>query len=31
LPDVQPEGDGGGGFSAIVDDWGEEQNIDLGL
>ncbi len=31
LPDVPPAGAGGGGFNATVDDWGEEQNIDLGL
>ena len=31
LPDVQPSDSGGGGFNATVDDWGDEQNIDLGL
>lgn len=31
LPDVQPEESGDGGFSAIVDDWGEEENIDMTL
>lgn len=29
LPDVQPEGGGSGGFSAEVDDWGPEENIDI--
>lgn len=30
LPDVKPEGDsGGGGFDAVVDDWGEEENVDI--
>jgi len=31
LPDVKPVDSGKGGFDAVVDDWGEEQNIDLGL
>ena len=31
LPDVKPAGSSGGGFSAVVDDWGEEHNVDIGL
>lgn len=31
LPDVPPEGGSGGGFDAIVDDWGEEQNVEIPL
>ena len=31
LPDVQPEGGSGSGFSATVDDWGEEENIDINM
>lgn len=31
LPDVQPSGSSGGGFDATVDDWGEEQNVDIGI
>lgn len=31
LPEVEPEGGSGGGFSATVDDWGEEQEIDVPL
>lgn len=29
LPDVEPEGGSGSGFDAKVDDWGEEENIDV--
>lgn len=29
LPDVQPEGDSGGGFNASVDNWGDEENIEI--
>ena len=29
LPDVEPEGGSGSGFSATVDDWGEEEKIDI--
>ena len=31
LPDVKPEGGSDGGFSATVDDWGEEENIDVNM
>lgn len=31
LPDVKPAGGGGGGFSATVDGWGEEQNVDINM
>jgi len=31
LPDVEPEGGGGGGFTATVDDWGEEKEVDVPL
>lgn len=31
LPDVKPEGGSDGGFSATVDDWGEEENVDVNL
>ena len=31
LPDVKPEGGSGSGFSATVDDWGEEENIDINM
>ena len=31
LPDVEPEGGGSGGFDATVDDWGDEENIDIGM
>lgn len=29
LPDVKPENSNDGGFSAKVDDWGEEENVDV--
>lgn len=29
LPDVKPADSGGGGFNATVDDWGDEQNVDI--
>ena len=29
LPDVKPEGGAGGGFDAEVEDWDEEENVDL--
>lgn len=29
LPDVEPDGGSGSGFDATVDDWGEEENIDI--
>lgn len=31
LPDVKPENDSGSGFSAEVDDWGPEENIDINM
>ncbi len=31
LPDVKPEPSGGGGFTAGVEDWGEEVNADIPL
>lgn len=31
LPDVEPEGGGNGGFDATVDDWGDEENIDVNM
>ena len=31
LPDVEPEGGSGSGFSATVDDWGEEEKIDINM
>lgn len=31
LPDVKPEGSGDGGFNAKVDDWGDEENIDINM
>jgi len=31
LPDVAPEGGSGGGFDAVVEDWGEEKNVDINL
>ena len=31
LPDVKPTGDEEGGFDAIVDEWGEEENIDIAM
>lgn len=31
LPDVQPEGGTSGGFDAEVEDWGEEEEIDIGV
>ena len=31
LPDVKPEGSSDGGFSAKVDDWGDEENVDVQL
>ena len=31
LPDVKPSEGGGGGFSAVVDGWGEEQNVDINM
>lgn len=31
LPDVEPDGGGSGGFEAVVDDWGDEQEIDIGM
>ena len=29
LPDVKPADGGDGGFNATVDDWGDEQNVDI--
>lgn len=29
IPDVPPAESGGGGFTAIVDDWGDEVNVDI--
>ena len=29
LPDVQPEGGSSGGFDATVDDWGDEEEVDI--
>ena len=29
LPDVKPSGEEDGGFDAIVDEWGEEENVDI--
>ena len=31
LPDVQPEGGSDGGFNATVDDWGEEEDVDVSM
>ena len=31
LPDVKPEGGSSGGFDATVDDWGEEEEIDVNM
>lgn len=31
LPDVKPEGGTAGGFDANVDDWGKEENFDIGV
>ena len=31
LPDVKPEGGTAGGFDAKVDDWGKEENFDIGV
>ncbi len=31
LPDVQPAGSSSSGFDAIVDEWGDEENIDMEL
>lgn len=31
LPDVQPEGGSGSAFDAKVDDWGEEENFEIGV
>lgn len=31
LPDVKPEGGSSSGFDAIVDDWGEEEEVDVGI
>lgn len=31
LPDVKPEGGTAGGFDATVDDWGEDERIDIGI
>ncbi len=31
LPDVKPEGGSAGGFDATVDDWGEEEDIEIGV
>lgn len=31
LPDVKPSGSGEGGFKVTVDDWGEEQNVDINM
>lgn len=31
LPDVKPDGGSQGGFNASVDDWGDEENIDIGV
>ncbi len=29
LPDVKPEGGSSGGFDATVDDWGDEENVEI--
>lgn len=31
LPDVKPEGGSAGGFDATVEDWGDEEHIDIGV
>ena len=31
LPDVQPEGGSSGGFDATVDDWGDEEEFEVGV
>lgn len=31
LPDVKPADSGDGGFDATVEDWGDEENVDLGV
>ncbi|MGN1245012.1 MAG: DUF5119 domain-containing protein [Muribaculaceae bacterium] len=31
LPDVEPSGGGSGGFDAKVDDWGDEEQVDIGM
>lgn len=31
LPDVQPTDSGDGGFDATVDDWGDEENVDIDI
>ena len=31
LPDVQPEGGSSGGFDATVDDWGDEEEVDIAM
>ena len=31
LPDVEPAGNSDGGFSAVVDDWGPEENVNVDM
>lgn len=31
LPDVEPAGGGSSGFDAIVDDWGDEEEVDIAM
>lgn len=31
LPDVKPEGGGSSGFDATIDDWGDEEDYDIGM
>ena len=31
IPDVKPEGGSSGGFDATVEDWGDEEHIDIGV